>query len=159
MRLIDAVLALPLEKAAVGTECIRPLHALLIVTGHTRDDLGQFWQHRSQDAMTAWSACMLARFVRAGYEPDDPVRGDVMAPFNGGGVLNRGDDGASGGSGGDDGDKSNTERYGSTERRFLARHHTDREHGAFYAALLRVFDADEALKGLEPLARAHLCGE
>ncbi|AJF98537.1 F-box domain protein [Pandoravirus inopinatum] len=74
-RLVDAVLALPIESAQVGTECIRPLHALLIVTGHTLDSLGHFWRGRPHDELIAWATSMLGRFVRAGYAPDDVVVG------------------------------------------------------------------------------------
>lgn len=74
-RLVDAVLALPIEQTPAGAECIRPLHALLIVTGRTLDNLGHFWRGRPQDELIAWAAAMMRRFVRAGYGPDDVVVG------------------------------------------------------------------------------------
>ncbi|AVK74494.1 F-box domain containing protein [Pandoravirus quercus] len=74
-RLVDAVLALPIKSAPAGAECIRPLHALLIVTGHTLDNLGHFWRGRSRDELIAWATAMMGRFVRAGYGADDLVVG------------------------------------------------------------------------------------
>nr|UMO79165.1 F-box domain containing protein [Pandoravirus belohorizontensis] len=74
-RLVDAVLALPIEQTPAGAECIRPLHALLIVAGRTLDNLGHFWRGRPQDELIAWATAMMRRFVRAGYGPDDTVVG------------------------------------------------------------------------------------
>ncbi|AGO81944.2 hypothetical protein pdul_cds_58 [Pandoravirus dulcis] len=74
-RLVDAVLALPIGQTPAGTECIRPLHALLIVAGRTLDNLGHFWRGRPQSELIAWAVAMMRRFVRAGYGPDDVVVG------------------------------------------------------------------------------------
>ncbi|AGO83486.1 F-box incomplete domain containing protein [Pandoravirus salinus] len=75
VRLVDAVLALPVKCASLGAECIRPLHALLIVTGRTLDNLGHFWRGQPRDVLIAWATAMLGRFVCAGYSADDAVVG------------------------------------------------------------------------------------